>query len=273
MSISISEKCKLVLYADDSAILFSHKDPGVIRNVLGTELENCNKWLIDNKLSLHLGKTECILFGSKKKLTKVENFNVHCNGQTIESQKSVKYLGSVLDNDLSATSIVTNIITKVNSRLKFLYRQNHCLNMNLRKVLCNSLIQCHFDYASSSWYSGLSKKLKNRLQVAQNKVIRFIFGYHSRTSLKFSEFSSLGWLNVENRVKQLRLNHVYIKNLTINAHLIYMIILSSHQIHILTVVDIVLTVFMFHRWMVLCQTHFSIKVSRTGTVFHKKLNL
>jgi hypothetical protein len=209
MSISISKKCKLILYADDSAILYSHKDPDVIRNVLGNELENCSKWLVDNKLSLHLGKTECILFGTKRKLAKIDKFNICCNGHTIESQNSVKYLGSVIDNDLSATSVVNNIVKKVNSKLKFLYRQRHCLNMNMRKTLCNSLVQCHFDYASSSWYSGISKKLKSRLQVTQNKVVRFICGYDYRTSLKVSDFCKIGWLTIENRVKQLRLNHVH----------------------------------------------------------------
>jgi len=81
--------------------------------------------------------------------------------------------------------------------------------MNLRKLLCNSLIQCHFDYSSSSWYSGISKKLKNKLQVTQNKVIRFIHGYDHRASLKFADFKQIGWLDIDNRVKQLRLNHVH----------------------------------------------------------------
>ena len=76
MQTSISSFCKLILYADYSAILFSHKDPSHIRQVLGKELENCSKWLIDNKLSLHLGKTECILFGSKRKLSKIDEFNI-----------------------------------------------------------------------------------------------------------------------------------------------------------------------------------------------------
>ena len=159
MGISISKSCKLILYADDSAILYSHKDPSIISSVLGKELENCSKWLVDNKLSLHLGKTECIMFGSKRKLSKLHNFNVKCNDHTIVSQSSVKYLGSVLDNDLSGKSIVNNIIKKVNSRIRFLFRQNHCLNMELRKLLCNALVQCHFDYASSSWYKGISKYL------------------------------------------------------------------------------------------------------------------
>ena len=59
MELSISPDSKLLLYADDSAILYSHRDPKVISEKLGFELEMCSKWLIDNKLSLHMGKTEC----------------------------------------------------------------------------------------------------------------------------------------------------------------------------------------------------------------------
>ena len=83
MELSISPDSKLLLYADDSAILYSHKDPKVISEKLGFELEMCSKWLIDNKLSLHMGKTECILFGSKRKLRKVSDFSIECNGHTI----------------------------------------------------------------------------------------------------------------------------------------------------------------------------------------------
>ena len=74
MSISIHSDCKLLLYADDSTIIFSHKDPAVISTKLGKEMESCSDWLIDNKLSLHLGKTECIIFGPKRKLKTVNNF-------------------------------------------------------------------------------------------------------------------------------------------------------------------------------------------------------
>ena len=66
MEISISSECKLLLYADDSAILYSHKNPEVISRKLSLELESCSKWLVDNKLSLHLGKTECIFWLKKK---------------------------------------------------------------------------------------------------------------------------------------------------------------------------------------------------------------
>ena len=65
--ISIDSDCKLLLYADDSTILFSHNDPDVIASKLGKVLGSCSSWLVDNKLSLHLGKIESVLFGSKRR--------------------------------------------------------------------------------------------------------------------------------------------------------------------------------------------------------------
>ena len=54
----IGVDCKLLLYADDSALLVSKKDPKIVADKLSYELESCRQWLIDNMLSLHLGKTE-----------------------------------------------------------------------------------------------------------------------------------------------------------------------------------------------------------------------
>ena len=62
--------CKLLLYADDSDLLVSGKDVNRIETILSNELQNVSNWLVDNKLSLHLGKTKSILFGSKIKLCK-----------------------------------------------------------------------------------------------------------------------------------------------------------------------------------------------------------
>lgn len=97
----------------------------------------------------------------------------------------------------------------MNSRLKFLYRQRRSLSENSRKTLSTALIQCHFDYACSSWYAGLCKKYKDKLQVLQNKTIRYIKNMGNRTSVDQNIFSSIGFLNIENRVRQLRLNHVH----------------------------------------------------------------
>ena len=156
----LSVQCKLFLYADDSALLVRGKNPSTIAQCLSENLESCRDWLIDNKFSLHLGKTELILFGTKRKLKKVDSFYIKCGDTIINSVERVKYLGLILDNDLSGVSIVNNILKKAGGRLKFLYRYSDILNEKSSKTLCSALIQCYFDYSCSSWYAGLNKGLK-----------------------------------------------------------------------------------------------------------------
>ena len=166
-------------------------------------------WLVDNKLSLHLGKTESILFGSKKKLNNLTNnaFMVTCCGHQLETQHEVKYLGVLLDELLSGELIANSVIQKVNQLLKFMYRNSDCLSHKTTKTLCSALIQCHFDYACSSWFEG--KRHKQKLQITQNKVVRFISKLDSRKRITYAELEHVNMLNVKFRVKQLKLNHVF----------------------------------------------------------------
>ena len=59
---------ELTLYADDSCLSVTHKDVKHIEQVLNKNLSSLCDWLVDNKLSIHLGKTESILFGTRNKL-------------------------------------------------------------------------------------------------------------------------------------------------------------------------------------------------------------
>ena len=63
-------KCKLLLYVDDSALLMSRKDLLAIKRILIVELGAVNKWLCENMMSLHLSKTQSIIFGLKKCISK-----------------------------------------------------------------------------------------------------------------------------------------------------------------------------------------------------------
>ena len=138
------------------------------------------------------------------------DFSIECNGHTIKAQYSVKYLGLNLDDQLTGEEIVNSILQKVNGRLKFLYRQCNFLEEKLRKSICSALIQCHLDYTCSSWYSVLNKQLEKKLQICQNKTVRFIKkNLGPRSHVGFSELDSLNMVNVELRIKQLRLSHAY----------------------------------------------------------------
>ncbi len=107
-----------MLYVDDSVLLVSEENPKDISNTLTKELQSCSEWLVNNKLSLHLGKMEAILCGSKRKLINVQDFEVKSNGVSIKSVSAVKYLGINIDSDMSGETTWKTIISKCNSRLK-----------------------------------------------------------------------------------------------------------------------------------------------------------
>lgn len=205
----MSVDCLILQYTDDGALLVSDKSPLNIARTLQRNLENCNMWLINNKLSLHMGKTELILFGTKRKIKQYENFFITCCGHTIKSTPSVNYLGLDLDSTLSGDLMSSTVIKKVNSRLKFLYRQANYFDTKTKKTLSTALVLCLFDFSISSWYGGISKTMCKKLQCAQNKVIRFILNKCPFYHINAKDFQDLGILNVKNRAKQLRLNHVF----------------------------------------------------------------
>ena len=68
---------------------------------------------------------------------------------------------------------------------------------------------CHFDYSCSSWFSGLTKMWKSKLQTCQNKIVRFILNYDCRDHIGPEELEKVGWLDIQHHVVQLKLNHVH----------------------------------------------------------------
>ena len=167
-------ECDLCLYADDTWLVLQHKNVTEIKKHLTKDFSNSCDWFVDNKLSIHFGedKTKSILFSSKPNLKLVEELDIRYKDIKIKQYKHVNYLGCMLNESMSGETMTLRVIEKINSRLKFLYQKNRFLDVPLCRLLCNALIQLHFDYACTAWYQNLSKKLKDKLQVTKNKCIR-----------------------------------------------------------------------------------------------------
>ena len=56
-----------IIFADDTNILFSHKDPKQLEKIINNELNKISNWFKLNKLSLNIDKTNCMIFKKKKK--------------------------------------------------------------------------------------------------------------------------------------------------------------------------------------------------------------
>ncbi len=147
--------------------------------------------------------------GTQCKTKNREGFVIKCKDMTIESVTKVKYLGVKIDETLSGEGIIDTIVRKCTGRIKFLYRQARCLPRALKKTLCQSLVQSHIDYVISSWYAVITWKAKNKLQIIQNKVVRFILDLQPRTHLTVEHMRELNMLSVSEKAKQLRLSTIH----------------------------------------------------------------
>ena len=203
MSIALS--CKLSLYADDSTLIASDTCVENLSRFLSNQLESCSKWLVDNKLSLHVDKCESIIFSSARKAKIRDGFKITCSGVNVRRMFRVKYLGVYLDENLTGNDQATEVIKKTSARLSFLYRSSGLFDTKTRATLCLALVQPIFDYCCSSWFTGIRANLKERLYCLQRKMVRFIFDFDARHSVDSSHLRSLCWLSFKDRVRYFKL--------------------------------------------------------------------
>ena len=92
-----------------------------------------------------------------------------------------------------------------------MYRKQNFLDGSLRRLLLNALIQPHFDYACTSWYPMLNKRLSKKIQAAQNKCIRFYLNLKNTAHIGATEFKAINWLPTKNRMDQFSSVHFHFK--------------------------------------------------------------
>ena len=195
--------CDLLLYVDDSCLIVRDNSIEQIESSLNKNFNALWDWFLENKLSIHFGedKTKSILF-SNKKCKNIKKLDIRRGDIKIKQHSNVNYLGCLLDENLSGESMATKMLGKINGKLKFLYRKQNYLNKSLRRLLLNALIQPHFDYACTSWYPGLNKRLSKKSQTAQNKCVRFYLDLKNTAHIGVTEFKAINWLPIKNRIDQ-----------------------------------------------------------------------
>ena len=87
---------------------------------MNSDLEYLKKWLIANKLSLNVAKTECILIGSKPMIKSISNKqpNVIIENKPIKQVYDCKTLGVTVDQHLSWKNNTENICKKITSGIQ-----------------------------------------------------------------------------------------------------------------------------------------------------------
>ena len=71
-----------------------------VQSAVNSDLENLRKWLVANRLSLNVAKTEFMLIGSKQ-MIKDAHPNILIENKQIKQVYECKTLGIIVDQNLS----------------------------------------------------------------------------------------------------------------------------------------------------------------------------
>ena len=106
-----SKKLTFRIFADDTNMFYSSKDPEQLQSVINEELGKVLKFCAANILSINFKKTNYMIITSPKKKT-----NIRITACNIEQKSQIKYLGVFIDEHLkwdAQLQHVNNKITKI----------------------------------------------------------------------------------------------------------------------------------------------------------------
>ena len=112
------------LFADDTNITATSHNIADIETAANSDLENLKNWLIANKLSLNVAKTEFVLIGSPQMIRNASNAqpNILIENKQIQQVNKAKTLGIIIDQHLSWKPNTENICKKITSGISALRR-------------------------------------------------------------------------------------------------------------------------------------------------------
>jgi hypothetical protein len=86
------------MFADDTTVTACGKSLLEIESKINSDLANVNTWLLANKLSLNLVKTEHLLIGSRSKINNLTSEpNIVINNRPIKRVNETKSLSILID--------------------------------------------------------------------------------------------------------------------------------------------------------------------------------
>ena len=106
------------LYANDTAVVITADNPAIMTHMLNHTMNELDTWFCSNKLSLNTSKSKLMLFGTQPQLTAFQDVSVSHRGSELERCQKFKYLGVMLDVNLTLERHISIICGKVSARTK-----------------------------------------------------------------------------------------------------------------------------------------------------------
>ena len=119
-----------IIFADDTNLILSHTNIKELFNLMNSELEKFNEWFKSNKLSINADKTKFILFHKSRQSMNLplKLPDLKTNNVLIEQKEYLKFLGVIIDQNLSWKQHISVLESKLSRAIGILYKSRPYLN-------------------------------------------------------------------------------------------------------------------------------------------------
>ena len=202
-------KTKPRMFADDTNLTASANSLTDLEAAANSDLENLRKWLIANRLSLNVAKTEFMLIGSKPmiKNISVSHPNVFIENKQIKQVNECKTLGVTIDKHLSWKSNTEKICKNVTAGISAIRRIKPFVDQDTLVSIYNAIIRPYFDYCCEVW-DVFGETQSKRLQKLQNRAARIILNLSNDVHHTIA-LHALGWEPLQTERKKAKAKMMY----------------------------------------------------------------
>ena len=176
----------------DTNLTASANSMTYLEAAVNSDLENLRKWLIANKLSLNVAKTEFILIGSKSMIKTISNShpNVFIENKQIKQVYECKTLRVKIDQHLSWKGNTDEICKKLTAGISAIRRIRPFVDQDTLILVYNAIVRPYFDYCSEVW-DVFGEAQSKGLQKLQKRAARIILNVSNDVEHNIA----LGWLS------------------------------------------------------------------------------
>ena len=177
---NLNLKGQLNLYADDCALFYSDRNIDANLNNINYDLDLLYKYFCISKLTLNINKSQFINFHPKNKI--IPKIIVTYNNIQLKNVSEIKYLGLILDSNLTWKQHTLKIANKISPIIGILWKFSKLLPKQVLFNIFFCLIYSNLQYLTIIWGSAASCFIKP-LQVLENRAIKNILNlpklYHT----------------------------------------------------------------------------------------------
>ena len=197
---------KEFLFADDTNIYYESNNLDMLQRTVKKELKKVKMWLDVNKLSLNIDKTNFIIFKSPQHSI-TEAVSIKIGNLPIRKTSYVKFLGVLLDENLSWKYHLTELSKKLARTCGMFFKVRHFLPIDVLICLYNSLFSPFLQYGILVW--GLTYETYiNPVFLLQKRVVRAM-SFENFTSPSTPIFLNLKILKLHDLFQLKLLTFVY----------------------------------------------------------------